>query len=70
MDAHVRFKNEFTEDEQYHILMRWLQCLEELRYENSGHPLLQKKSEFWHVLDDLLSMRYVVQIMKLKCHKY
>ena len=44
--------------------------VEELRYKNSGHRLLQMKSEFWHVLDDLLSMRYVVQIMKLKCHKY
>ena len=24
MDAHVHLKNEFTEDEEYHDLMRWL----------------------------------------------
>ena len=27
MAAHARLKNEFTEDEKYHNLMRWLNCI-------------------------------------------
>ena len=27
MAAHVRLKNEFTEGEKYHNLMRWLKCV-------------------------------------------
>ena len=26
MAAHARLKNEFTEDEKYHNVMRWLKC--------------------------------------------
>ena len=26
MAAHARLKNEFTDDEKYHNLMRWLKC--------------------------------------------
>ena len=26
MAAHMRLKNEFTEDEKYHNLVRWLNC--------------------------------------------